>query len=320
MGRCAAYLFALICCGGAANGWAAAIDAGAPKGAKVTSSVERKAETYRVPVAPFGGKDLPTVEMNGRIKWAAMSVRDGTVDDVIAFYRARLAKEGFERVLDCAGRACGGFDFRFGVDLMAPPNMQVDVSNFAQLTVKRAERPGVVSVLASDVRGTVYVQTVTVVPADGNVALTVLEDPEPTVAPAPDAALAPVPDKPAATGTPYERLIIAGHLAVTGVSFATGGSQLAGDSGAALDRVARMLQDNPDLQIAIVGHSDNQGGLNANIALSQRRAETVMRALIKRGIAARRLEARGIGYLSPLRANSTAEGRAMNRRVELVVR
>lgn len=320
----AAFLIGLICCFGQ-SAWADGIDAGAPEGAEITAEVEREADTYRVPVSPFGGEAVPLVALKGLSRWTAMKVGGVRTEDVINGYRARLAEQGFEVVLDCAGRDCGGFDFRFGTDLIPPPAMQLDVADFAQLSLKRADPPGVISVLASDVRGVVFIQTVTIVPTDGDVSLTrrapqaelpiVSNEPPPESADPPAAA-----DAPAVTDTPYDRLVVDGHLAITGVSFATGGAQIAGASKPALDQVAKMLEDHPDLRVAIVGHSDNQGGLNANIALSQRRAEAVMRALINRGIAAGRLEAMGIGYLSPLRANTTTEGRAVNRRVELVVR
>lgn len=70
----------------------------------------------------------------------------------------------------------------------------------------------------------------------------------------------------------------------------------------------------------IVGHSDTSGDPAANLALSQRRADAVRRALIAKGVAGDQLTATGIGALSPRYSNATAEGRARNRRVEAVVR
>ena len=84
--------------------------------------------------------------------------------------------------------------------------------------------------------------------------------------------------------------------------------------------LARMLTRDDELAVAIVGHSDNQGGLALNLDLSQRRAEAVMQALIDRGVPPGQLEARGIAYLAPVASNATEEGRAQNRRVELVLR
>lgn len=299
---------------------AAEIDAGAPKGAVQTAKVERKADAYKFPIARFDGSEVPLVTVEGRTKWAAMKIDDAETADVLDWYRDSLTQKGFEIILDCTGRACGGFDFRFGAEVLPPPAMQIDVADFGQISLIRSQPAGVVSILVSRVRGVAYVQTVSVTPSSGVVSL----EPDPVGAATPPTETRAAPEAEqqdeSAAQTPYERLISRGHLVVTGVEFATGGAKIALASGPALDRVAVMLQQHGDLRIAIVGHSDNQGGLNANIALSQRRAQAVMRALIERGIASERLEARGIGYLAPLKSNTTKEGRAVNRRVELVVR
>ena len=85
----------------------------------------------------------------------------------------------------------------------------------------------------------------------------------------------------------------------------------------ALDELAAWLGADASRRLLLVGHTDNAGGLDGNIALSQRRAEAVARRLTERyGIAPDRIEARGIGYLAPRASNATAEGRQANRRVE----
>lgn len=117
-----------------------------------------------------------------------------------------------------------------------------------------------------------------------------------------------------------DRLTTRGHVSVAGLTFDPGGTTLSADSNAALDRIARILEENPDLSVAIVGHSDNRGSLESNLRVSESRAKSVLEALVARGIDAERLQARGVGWLSPRRSNATEEGRAMNRRVELVLR
>lgn len=117
-----------------------------------------------------------------------------------------------------------------------------------------------------------------------------------------------------------DRLLSEGHLALTGIDFAIGTASIAPSSEAAIARAAAILQSAGDRLVAVVGHSDNSGALDANMALSRQRAEAVRDALVARGIAAGRLEAHGVGWLAPLAPNDTPAGRAQNRRVELVLR
>lgn len=73
------------------------------------------------------------------------------------------------------------------------------------------------------------------------------------------------------------------------------------------------------MKLHVVGHTDNVGGYDSNLGLSKRRAEAVVAALSRDfGIAAERLTANGVAYLAPVAVNTTEEGRAKNRRVELV--
>jgi outer membrane protein OmpA-like peptidoglycan-associated protein len=110
-----------------------------------------------------------------------------------------------------------------------------------------------------------------------------------------------------------------GHAAVYGIYFDTGKSVLKPESETALKEIARLLQDDPGLQVHVVGHTDNVGGLETNMKLSMDRANAVVRDLTaKRGIAASRLKAGGVGPLAPVAANDTDAGKAKNRRVELV--
>ncbi|MFL5347472.1 MAG: OmpA family protein [Hyalangium sp.] len=86
-----------------------------------------------------------------------------------------------------------------------------------------------------------------------------------------------------------------------------------------LDQVAKLLTEHPELaKVRIEGHTDNAGKPQANLALSQRRAEAVREYLIKKGVAAERLEAKGYGQEKPIAPNTTAKGRATNRRVEFI--
>ncbi|MEA3431203.1 MAG: OmpA family protein, partial [candidate division WOR-3 bacterium] len=79
------------------------------------------------------------------------------------------------------------------------------------------------------------------------------------------------------------------------------------------------LQQNPELKLYVVGHTDNVGSLTYNMKLSQARADAVVTKLISEySVNAERLEAHGFGFLAPVASNKTEEGRVKNRRVELV--
>ncbi len=84
-----------------------------------------------------------------------------------------------------------------------------------------------------------------------------------------------------------------------------------------LDSIARWLLSNPSMIVEIAGHTDNIGSAEYNLKLSQRRAEAVRQYLINKGVPPERIYARGYGETQPIADNSTEEGRAKNRRVEL---
>lgn len=102
--------------------------------------------------------------------------------------------------------------------------------------------------------------------------------------------------------------------------FDTGLATIKAESQSQLDQAAQMLKAAPALKLEVGGHTDNAGTADGNLKLSQARAASVMQALVGRGIAATRLTAKGYGQTVPLADNRTEDGRAKNRRVELVKR
>ena len=116
-------------------------------------------------------------------------------------------------------------------------------------------------------------------------------------------------------------LVAEGRIALYGITFATGSAELTPASTPQLEAMAALLRETPSLRVHIVGHTDDTGDLAGNLALSTRRAEAVRDALVRtHAIAADRLDARGVASLAPVASNRTDEGRARNRRVELVQR
>jgi outer membrane protein OmpA-like peptidoglycan-associated protein len=108
-------------------------------------------------------------------------------------------------------------------------------------------------------------------------------------------------------------------MTISGEAFASGQSALRAEARDNLQKVIDLINANPGASVLIEGHTDSQGSANLNQVLSQRRAEAVRDALIQKGVDGSRLRAVGLGKDRPVADNGTAEGRARNRRVEVVV-
>jgi OmpA-OmpF porin, OOP family len=102
------------------------------------------------------------------------------------------------------------------------------------------------------------------------------------------------------------------------INFETGKSVIKPDSQPIIDQIAEMLTTDPSLKVRIEGHTDNVGTPASNKVLSEARAKTVVAALISKGIDKSRLSSKGWGQEKPVEDNSTEEGKAKNRRVEIV--
>jgi len=109
-----------------------------------------------------------------------------------------------------------------------------------------------------------------------------------------------------------------GRIALYGIYFDTGKAAIKPESNVALDEIVKALNSQGNLKLHVVGHTDNVGAFNYNMTLSKKRANSVVAALVSRGIDAGRLTANGVSSLAPVASNLSEEGRAKNRRVELV--
>jgi len=110
-----------------------------------------------------------------------------------------------------------------------------------------------------------------------------------------------------------------GRVALYGILFDFNNADIKPESKPTLEQIATLMQQDTKLKLWVVGHTDNVGGLVSNMDLSKRRAEAVVTALTRDyGVAVARLSAHGVAFLAPVAVNTTDEGRAKNRRVELV--
>ncbi len=208
---------------------------------------------------------------------------------------------GFE----CRTDSCGGFDFRFGLDLTPPPTMLVDLGDYRYLVAKKAGETVVLFV--SKTLGAGYVELIRI----GRV------NDEPVA----DSEAAPVlpPEQEPVADDMASAFLTTGHVELWDLTFETGSTELSGDTYQSLADLAAYLKSNPTVRIALVGHTDSQGSLNANIDVSKARARAVLERLADTyGIARDRMDAQGMGYLAPRSSNLTQDGRDANRRVEAI--
>ena len=302
---------AVLCLSGAASAQELSLPAGA---ALVAESIEL-ATDVPFPTAAWGAFDPVEARAEGTVTrrvWRIPSESLTTLQ-ILDPLRGQLEAEGYAVDFDCADTACGGFDFRFALDLIGEPDMHVDLGDYRYLAASKNGTRAALVVSRSDVAGFVHLTTVTPMGAQA-----------PTAQVAPDAPDAvPMPDAPrpvAPSGSLAAALATEGHAVLEGLDFGTGASQLGPGPFPALAELADWLRANPDERAILVGHTDASGALDANIAISRARAQSVRDRLIEAyGIAPERLSADGVGYLSPRAPNDTEAGRQANRRVEVVL-
>ena len=121
------------------------------------------------------------------------------------------------------------------------------------------------------------------------------------------------------TGAAGQAVIDTVNAQITGLPFVVGKAELTSAGNVQLDKVAATLTANPKLNAEVRGFTDNQGDPAKNVQLSLARAQAVVTYLTGKGIAAGRLEAKGLGALNPIGDNATDAGRAKNRRVEFAL-
>jgi OOP family OmpA-OmpF porin len=221
---------------------------------------------------------------------------------LLAQFRAQILAADFTVTFSCATRGCGGYDFRFGIDVAPAPAMFVDLSDFHYLTAVHATDDTVLSLVISRA-GNGYMAQMDVI---GGAA-----------PPLPPAVTKSTRIDPSDIGTVLRS---AGVAVLDDVVFDTGSASLAGTQVPSLDALATHLKAEPGDAVALVGHTDAEGGLEANVRLSQARAEAVRAYLITvLGVPQAQVDAQGIGFLAPRASNLTEDGRAQNRRVEVIL-
>jgi outer membrane protein OmpA-like peptidoglycan-associated protein len=247
------------------------------------------------------GKPVDARELQGKVTRIAYSAPDGaSLLEVFSNYRNKVTASGFEVQLVCETDVCGAMDFAAVVKVLPIPQMWFDGFNYRYLSARRkASASGSeawVVVVTSQNNETVYTQ------------VTVVE-------------LGALENKMVDAAAMKKGLKEEGRIALYGIYFDTAKADVKPESAPTLAEIAKLLKGDASLTaVYIVGHTDSQGGYDYNIDLSRRRAAAIAAELAaNHGIAAVRLKTAGVGFLAPVASNATENGRALNRRTELVL-
>lgn len=263
-------------------------------------------DSFNLAVGPGKNRQIESSKsLEGRVTIIRYAIdKERSTLEVFRNYELFLKKKGFETLYSCADKECGGRDFNLAV---IPYSMEqgdaVKGQRYLAALLKRPEGDLHVSLYVTKASGLggkkkdqVYVR------------------------------LAVIEAKPMETGLQHvsaaemaDKIAGEGRIALYGILFDTDSAAIKPESRPALDEIGKLLTNDPALSLYIVGHTDNQGSYDYNKDLSQRRAAAVVADLVKTyGITQSRLTPVGVSFLAPVASNRTEEGRAKNRRVELV--
>lgn len=280
----------------------------------VSYSENRQSITYLLPTGPFRDGSVPYLEIDGSMERHVFRVdADVSTLDLFSAISDNLSSLGFAEIFRCQSRQCGGFDFRVAAGVTPPPDMFVDIGDFRFLSAWRlnASGPIFVDALVSRTKTSGFVQ---MTESAGNAQIGDLATNRKG-----GTGPATLPSAPEAVSV-SEALTKAGSAVLENTDFASGSIELGSAATDELVDLSTFLKANPDLTVALVGHTDTEGTLEANIELSYNRADSVKQALVVvHGVDPAQLSAHGIGYLAPRATNSSPQGRMQNRRVEVVI-
>ncbi len=251
-----------------------------------------------------------TTDLEGRITHITYRApAERTTLEVYRNYQTALIDAGFEVLFECKTDDCGGRDFTHAV---------VSGQNYMDMGESHADFRYLAAKLTRPGEGDAYVSLFVAMASVGGGAnfervltqldIVELEAMETRMITVDASAMA-------------KEISASGRVAIYGIYFDFDKADLKPESKPTLDEIAKLLADQSDLALVVVGHTDNVGSLDHNMALSKKRAAAVETALVRDyGIPAARLTSWGIGYLSPVASNQSEDGRALNRRVGLVER
>lgn len=228
--------------------------------------------------------------------------------EVFVNYKQALEKSGMTLLWNCADKECGE---DFAPQALEAMHMKLDNTAESALGFVNTERPRYLLAKLARTQGDVFV---VVMAADKT-------DPQ-----RPAVYVLIMESKPMDTGLVTvaasaldQSLMSSGKAVIYGIYFDFDKSDIKPESAPQLQQIAQLLSDHAQLRLLITGHTDNQGNADYNQKLSQRRADAIVGALTGTyAVTSNRLSAQGLGATSPVASNDTDDGRAKNRRVELI--
>jgi len=258
----------------------------------------REFDEFELIVGPIakGGKPSKTQHLEGKIFTADYrNPANRSVLEIYRNYEQNLTRAGFQTLYACNGTECGAAEQCCSYH----PTLR-DPSYLRRFLAAKLSRP----------EGDVYVSVAVQAQDTSSAGETMLDVVE----------VKPMENKELVDAASLaESVTRTGHAAVYGILFDTAKADVKPESAATLKEIAKLLQQDAKLKLYVVGHTDNQGALDSNMDLSMRRANAVILALTsKYGVAGTRLKALGDGPSAPVASNDSEDGRAKNRRVELV--
>jgi len=273
-----------------------------PEQAKKMATEVVTDSTLPLPIGPFAFGEVPKIWADGNVthqSWR-LAGRNQSTTQMLSALKQQLATQGWDILFECKDSDCGGFDFRFNINVISEPFMHVNLGDYLYLSAQKEGEtyPSYVSILVSQNAEAGFIQITNITPNDS----------------APEISPAFTPENTDA--------VVAGDgvLVLEDLLFQPGSADLSDGEYASLATLATTLRDNPNKKAILVGHTDAVGSLDSNIALSKKRAASVMQRLISQyGIPAQNLSAQGIGFLAPRASNATPEGRQKNRRVVAIM-
>jgi OmpA-OmpF porin, OOP family len=265
-----------------------------------SSIQEYKSKQFDEFTLPTGPDFSTKLEVEGKVTAILYTSRSGdSAAQVFRSYSSALDEAGFTDLYECRGYDCGGL-IKLKLGEFEGAGALGDDCRYKDSKLIRDVGDLFVSLLVCDWYGTnavaTFLDVIEVEPLESGLIKISAEQMQ-------------------------EDILQEGHAALYGIYFDTDRADLRAESKPTLDEVSRLLHENSGLNILVVGHTDNVGELDYNVSLSQRRAQAVINALVNGyGIDTVRLHAFGAGMYAPVASNRSEQGRALNRRVELVER